>query len=50
MIVFGKNTAIIAEIKAKLELKMELTDLSIAKVFLSIEIIRDRPNRSISLT
>ena len=49
MIVIGRNTAIIAETKAKLTGKMELHDLGVAKYFLGIEIFRDRPYRAIQL-
>lgn len=45
MIVFGENTAILAETRTKLGAKIELIDLGIAKVFVGIKIIRDRSNR-----
>ena len=50
MIVFDENTTIIAETRIKLEIKMELTNLDIAKVFVNIEIIKDRSNRDITLS
>ena len=50
MIVFNENTTIITEIRTKPEIKMELTNLDITKVFVDIEIIRDRPNRDITLS
>ena len=41
MIVFSEDTAVIADIKAKLKARIKLTDLNIAKFFLEIEILRD---------
>jgi Reverse transcriptase (RNA-dependent DNA polymerase) len=48
--VFDKNTAIIANIRAKLKARIELTDLNIAKFFLGIEILRDQVKKAITLT
>ena len=48
MIVFNENTTIITEIRTKLKTKIKLTDLNITKVFINIEIIRDRSNRDIT--
>ena len=41
MIVFSEDTAIIADIKAKLRARIKLINLSIAKFFLEIKILRD---------
>ena len=50
MIFFNENTTIITETRTKLEIKMELTNLNITKVFVDIKIIRDRSNRDITLS
>ena len=50
MIIFGHNSAIIAETRTLLGKRMEFTDLGIAKFFLGIEIYRDRSIRIIALT
>ena len=50
MIVIGENTTIIDETRAKLGTQMELTNLGIARVFVGVEIIRDRSKRSITLS
>ena len=50
MIVFNENTTIITKIRTKLKIKIKLTNLDITKVFINIEIIRDRSNRDITLS
>ena len=50
MIVFDENMTIIIETRVKLETKMKLTNLDITKVFVDIEIIRDRLNRDITFS
>jgi hypothetical protein len=42
MIVFGKDIIKIAQVRAKLAVKIKLTDLGAAKIFLEIEILRNR--------
>jgi DNA-binding transcriptional regulator YhcF (GntR family) len=49
MIIFGKNTAIIAEIKEKLIKEMDLVNLGEVNYFLGIEITRNRQKRTITL-
>jgi hypothetical protein len=49
MIIFGENTAIIAEIKDKLVKDMNLVNLGEVNYFLGIEITRNRQNRTITL-
>ena len=50
MIVFNENTTIIVEIRIKLKTKINFTNLNITKVFVNIEIIRDRSNKDITLS
>jgi hypothetical protein len=49
MIIFGENSAIIAENHERLVKEMELTNLREVKYFLGIEISRNRQKRTITL-
>jgi Reverse transcriptase (RNA-dependent DNA polymerase) len=49
MIIFGENTAIIAETKEKLIKEMNLINLGEVNYFLGIEITRNRQKRTITL-
>jgi hypothetical protein len=49
MIIFGENSAIIAENHEKLIKEMELTNLGEVKYFLRIEISRNRQKQTITL-
>jgi hypothetical protein len=49
MIIFGENTAIIAEIKEKLVKDIDLVNLGEVNYFLEIEITQNRQKRTITL-